>query len=81
MREQRLEFGAEYQLSVGQQCVVHRLDAEAIARKEDRLAVPVVEGKGEHPAEPLDAALAPGFPRMHDDLGVASWSGTDDPVL
>ena len=69
--EQRLQLGAEKKRAVRERRVVERLDAEPVAREEERLPVAVPEREREHAAEALDAALAPRLPRMHDHLGVA----------
>ena len=71
MREQALQFGAEHELAVRQKRVEERLHAEAVAREEERLSVPVPEREGEHPAEPLDALLAPLLPGVDDDFRIA----------
>ncbi len=60
------------QIAVGQQRVVQRLDAEPVAREEQRLLVAVPQREREHAAEALDAALAPRLPRVHDHFGVAA---------
>jgi len=73
---QHLEFGTEGERAVGQQRVEHRLDRQAVARHEKGVAVTVVQGKGEHAAKALHAVLAPGFPGVDDDLGVAA--GVED---
>ena len=49
--------------------VVQRLDAEAVARQEQRLAVP--DGEREHAVQALDAGFAPFQKRPQDDFGVA----------
>ena len=72
MREQRLQLGAEQQHPVGQDREVHRLDAESVAREEQRLAIAIPQREREHAAKARDARLAPFLPRVHDDLGVAA---------
>ena len=74
--EQRLEFGAEKEGAIVEQGVEQRLDAEAVAGEKQGFAVAVPEGEGEHAAEAVDAALAPGFPGVDDDFGVAA--GVED---
>ncbi len=76
MGEQRFEFGAEEEGAVVEQGVEQRLDAEAVAGQEQGFAVAVPQGEGEHAAEAVDAALAPGFPGVDDDFGVAA--GVED---
>src|SRR5262245_65904187 len=71
MGEQALQLRAEHELAVRQQRVEERLDAEAIAREEERLAITVPEREREHAAKALDAGFAPLFPRVDDHLGVA----------
>ena len=71
MRDERLELGSEDEPAFRQQRIVQRLDAEPVARQEQRFAVAVPQRESEHSAEPLDAILAPLLPRMDDDLGVA----------
>ena len=71
MGQQRLELRPEQQRAVIQRRVVHGLHAQAVARHEQALAVAVPQRKGEHAAQALDAVLAPGFPCVHDALGVA----------
>ena len=68
------DFSSEPKTSVPsrQQRVVQRLDAEAVARQEQRLLVAVPQREREHAAEALDAVLAPRLPGVHDDLGVAA---------
>jgi hypothetical protein len=50
--------------------VVERLDAEAIAGAEERLAIVVPEDEGEHPAQALQARGSPLAVRVENDLGV-----------
>jgi hypothetical protein len=69
--EQRFQLGAEQQRAIVEQGVMQRLDGEPIPGQEQRLAVAIPQRKGEHAAEALDALLAPCFPRMDDDLGIA----------
>ena len=71
MGQQGLQFGPEEQVAVVQQREVHRLDAQAVARHEEGLAVAVPQRKGEHAAQSLHAVFAPGLPGVHDDFGVA----------
>ncbi len=72
VQQQRLDLGREQQVPVRQQRVVQRLDAQAVARKEERLAVAIPQCEGKHAAEAFHAALAPRLPGMHDHLGVAA---------
>jgi hypothetical protein len=71
MRQNRLQLGAEKQRAVIEHGVVQRLDAEPVARHEERLTVAVPQRKGEHAAEAVHALLAPLLPGVHDDFGVA----------
>ena len=59
-----------------EQGVEQRFDAEAVAGEEQGFAVAVPEGEGEHAAEAVDAAFAPGLPGVDDDFGVAA--GVED---
>jgi hypothetical protein len=72
MGQQRLQLRAEHELTVAQVGVVKRLDAEAVAREEQRLLALVPDGEREHAAQALHAGLAPGLPGVDDDLGVAA---------
>jgi hypothetical protein len=72
MHHERFQLGTEDQRAVRQQRVVQRLDPEPVARHEQRLSIAIVEREREHAAEAVDAALAPGFPRVNDDLRVTS---------
>jgi hypothetical protein len=69
--QHRLQLRAESHPAVVEQCVVHRLDAHPVARQEEALLVLVPESEGEHAAQLVDAAFAPGLPGVHDALGVA----------
>src|SRR3569623_1462302 len=59
-------------MTIGQQRVVERLDAETVAREEQRLAVAIPDREGEHAAQALDAAVAPLLPGLHDHLSVVA---------
>src|SRR3569623_3631856 len=59
-------------MTIGQQRVVERLDAETVAREEQRLAVAIPDREGEHAAHALDAAVAPLLPGVHDHLSVGA---------
>jgi hypothetical protein len=48
--EQRLELRAEQESPVREERVVKRLDAEPIAREEQRRSIAVIEGEREHSA-------------------------------
>jgi hypothetical protein len=50
---------------------MRRLFADAVARQRQRTVAAVPDGKAEHPAQPLDAALALFFVEVNDGLGVA----------
>src|SRR5688572_6019285 len=71
VRHERLELRAEDELAISQERVMERLDAEPVAREEQRLAVLVPQRESEHAAEALDARGTPRFPGVHDRLGVA----------
>ena len=71
VRQHRLQLRPEEQRAVVQQCVVQRLDAQAVARHEQALALAVPDGKGKHASQALHAVFAPGLPGVHDALGVA----------
>ena len=58
-----LQLRAEHELAVRQERVEERLDAEAVAREEQRLAVPVPEREGEHAAEARRRTPRPTPPR------------------
>ncbi len=66
------QLGPEQERAVVEQRVEQRLDAEPVAREEQHIPVPVPQREGEHAAEAIDAALAPGLPGMDDDLGIAA---------
>ena len=72
MGEQRLEFRPEEESAVVQNSVVKRLDPETVAGEEQRLAVAVPQGEGEHAAKAVDTRCAPGFPGVDDDFGIAT---------
>jgi hypothetical protein len=66
-----LDLGGEDQLPLGHG-VEERLDAEPVAGEQEALAGAVPDGEGEHPLQPLDAALAFLFVEMEDRLRVAA---------
>jgi hypothetical protein len=68
MDEERLQLRAEEERVALEERIVHRLDAEPVAREEEGLPAPVPEREGEHPAKALDAGGAPFFPGVHDRL-------------
>jgi hypothetical protein len=70
--EQRLDLGAEDHALARQLGVVERLDAEAVAREQQTAGLRVPDREGEHPPEPIHAALAPLLVAMDDDLGVGA---------
>src|SRR3569623_1089646 len=59
-------------MTIGQQRVVERLDAETVAREEQRLAVAIPDREGEHAAHAFHAGLAPLLPGVHDHLRVGA---------
>jgi hypothetical protein len=71
-RENRFELRGKQQLRVGSHNVIKRLDPEPIASEKECLPVPVPDRKRKHAVEPADALLAPLFPRVDDDLGIAA---------
>ena len=68
-RQQRLGLGGQEQQAVDLR-VVEGLDAEAVARAEERLLLLVPEGEREHAAQLLQAVHAPAPVRAQDHLGV-----------
>ena len=56
--------------------VVEGLDAEPVARAEERLATGIPDAKRPHAVEPLDAPLAPFAVRREDDLAVRGGTET-----
>ena len=50
---------------------VQRLDAETVAREQQRLLTIIIERKRPHTDEALDARCAPGLVSAQDDLGIA----------
>src|SRR5260221_12229874 len=67
--EKRLDLGSEMQLAPAL-ADEERLFAEAVARHEEVVAARVPDRKREHPAQALDAALAPMLVRAQQHLGV-----------
>ena len=65
------DLAAEAELAVALQ-VDERLDAEAVARREEALAPRVPQGEGPHAVEALHAVFAPLFVGVQHDLGVAA---------
>src|SRR6516162_3984427 len=63
--EQRLDFRSEVQPPVGFG-IVQWLNADAIAREQQRTRAPVPNREPEHPAEPLDCRRAPLLVRVHN---------------
>ena len=72
MGKQRFEFRPEEEGAVVEQGVEQRFDAEPVSGEKQGFAVAVPEREGEHAAEAVDTAFAPGFPGVHDDFGVAA---------
>ena len=68
--EERLDLAPEGQ-PVLAEVVVDRLLAQAVAGEEEPALVPVPDGEGEHPAQPLGKLFAPLFVAVDQDLGVA----------
>jgi hypothetical protein len=68
--DQRLGLAGEAQ-APGVEMPVERLDAEAVARREQAPPARVPEGEAEHPVEPPEARLSQVLVEMEDDLGVA----------
>src|ERR1700682_418532 len=71
VRKQRLDLGAENQLSVRQERVMQRLDPETVAREKQRLPIAVPKCEREHPSKSLHACGAPRLPSVYDYLGIA----------
>ena len=71
MDQQGLQLGGKDKQAVGQLRIVEGLDAQAVTRQKQAPPVAVPQGKGKHAAETLHTGLAPLFPGMHNDLGVA----------
>ncbi|MCX5682226.1 MAG: hypothetical protein NT049_00875 [Planctomycetota bacterium] len=67
--QDRLDFRSENQPSA-RVPIVQRLDAEAVAGQEEPPPRGVVDRKGEHAVEAVEALLAPLLVGMEDDLGV-----------
>ena len=70
--EQRLDLGAEDDAAAGQLGVVERLDAQPVAGEQQPARAGVPHREREHAAEAIDAALAPLFVAVDDDLGVGA---------
>src|SRR5580704_10012130 len=68
-RQQCLCFGSKDK-SISHQRIVEGLDAEAVARAEKTLAPVVPEGKGEHPAQSIEAAGVIAVVGCQNRLGV-----------
>src|SRR5690606_5830159 len=68
--EQRLDLGGEHE-PVARLGVVERLDAEPVAGQEQPAPRPVPQREGEHPPQPVDAAVAVVLVEVRHDLGVA----------
>ena len=73
---QGLELGREHHPASAREDV-HRLDAERIPHQRQSGGGLVVDRKGEHPAQPLQAGRAPGAPALQDDLGVGFGTESD----
>src|ERR1700730_487316 len=69
--EDGLDLGPEVQTSAGFG-VVQRLDAEAIARHQERSRALVPDGEPEHPAQTLDGGRTPLLVRVSERLGVGA---------
>src|SRR5207247_9244703 len=69
-REQALDLGGQGEQPAGRVVVVDRLDAEVVARAEQRLATRVPDGEREIAEQTLWAALAPAFVRREDQRGI-----------
>src|SRR6266850_298608 len=71
MAKNRLELRAEQKGSIGEWGVVEGLHAQTVAGEKEGLGLSIPEGEREHPAEPIDASLAPLLPAVDDHLGIA----------
>ena len=72
VRQQGFEFGTEKQRAIRQKGVVQRFDRQAVAREKEGLTIAIPQGKSKHAAKTRHAIFAPGFPGVHDHLGVAA---------
>ena len=70
VRQEGLDLAAPDQ-TIALMLIVQRLDTEDVARKHQLLFLSVPNGDGEHAAQALEHARAPGLIAMHDGLGVA----------
>src|SRR5512136_1441938 len=70
MGKHRLDFRSEQQ-TLRRQLVVQRLDAQAVARDEERSCVAIPDGKGEHAAQMLHTVRAVLLEKVNDGLGIA----------
>jgi hypothetical protein len=70
MAEQRLQLRAEDE-AARRRRVVHRLDAEAVAREHELVALAIPDGEAEHAGERVDDGGAALFVEVHDRFGVA----------
>jgi hypothetical protein len=68
-RQQRLGGGCKAD-AAGRDAVIQRLDAEAVTRQEQLLAVAVPQGKGEHAMQAGGAVLAPFGIGLENNLGI-----------
>ena len=69
-QHQRLQFRGKQHTAVTQQRVIERLDAQMIARHEQRFALGVPHRKGEHAAQVSHAVLVPMQPGVQQHLGI-----------
>ena len=70
VRQEGLDLAAPDQ-TAALMLVVQRLDAKDIAGEHQLLFLGIPDGDGEHAAQALEHARAPGLVTMHDGLGVA----------
>ncbi len=70
MRQHRFDLRSEQQ-PLRRQFVVQRLDAQAVARDEERFRVAIPDGKGEHAAQVLHTIRAVLFEEVNDGFGIA----------
>ena len=70
MRQHRFDFRSEQQ-PFRRHFVVQGLDAQPVARDEERFRVAIPDGKGEHAAQMLHTVRAVLFVKVNDGLGIA----------
>ncbi len=70
MRQHRFDFRSEQQ-PLRRQFVIQGLDAQPVARDEERFRIPIPDGEGEHAAQAPHTVLAVLFVEVNNRLGIA----------